>query len=239
MIPQADRGDRRAQQQARKRIREAFPEGLPPQLRPEISSFRGNAVADAVAEPVLVPGSLFSPHLVVLALEREDGPYRHLDLQCVLTVIQRWREAILSQSNDLPAHIRQALSGHDREGGPMDGPHLAFLPLGFVGHPHADGRLLGMAAVVPGELAPEDRRLVLQGREPRAEPEVGPAGRLEARRGSLGQVACEPASRNLDGPSGGGHPLVHRDAGGLRPSPEGEGPRRVPTRGRGDGRRRV
>jgi len=58
--------------------------------------------------------------------------------------------------------VREVVSGHDRDGAPLAGPHLAFLPLAFVGHPHADGHLLGVAAVLPAGLAVDERRQVLR-----------------------------------------------------------------------------
>jgi len=60
-------------------------------------------------------------------------------------------------SQDLPA----TLSGH-AENGPTERPHLAFVPLPFVGHKHADGSLLGCALVLPRELAGRDREQLLR-----------------------------------------------------------------------------
>jgi CRISPR-associated protein Csb2 len=36
------------------------------------------------------------------------------------------------------------------------------LPLACVGHPHADGRLLGMGLALPDDLSPDNRRDVLR-----------------------------------------------------------------------------
>jgi CRISPR-associated protein Csb2 len=105
---------------------------------------------------------VFSPHPVVLTLEPEEGPYRHLDLLSALAVAQRWREAVLSKSNGLPDRVREMLSGHNPDGAPLDGPHLAFLPLAFVAHEHADGRLLGMALTLPADISHDDRRMALR-----------------------------------------------------------------------------
>ncbi|MFM2247296.1 MAG: hypothetical protein RL071_3370, partial [Pseudomonadota bacterium] len=41
------------------------------------------------------------------------------------------------------------ISGHLPNGRPDDQPHLAVLPLAFVGHPHADGLIKGLALVPP------------------------------------------------------------------------------------------
>lgn len=108
------------------------------------------------------PGTVFGPHPLVLTLEREDGPHRSLDLLTVLQVAKRWRDAVLSHSNGLSDRARELLSGHDREGASLEGPHLAFLPLALVGHPHADGRLLGMALALPGDIPRDERREALR-----------------------------------------------------------------------------
>lgn len=108
------------------------------------------------------PGTAFSPHLIVLGLEPKQGPYRQLDLLGVLAIAQRWREALVSHSNDLPERVRHVLSGHDREGAPLSEPHVAFAPLALVGRPHADGHLLAMAITLPEGLGSDERRDVLR-----------------------------------------------------------------------------
>lgn len=60
-------------------------------------------------------------------------------------------------NQDLPA----TLSGH-AENGPTKQPHVAFVPLPFVGHEHADGALMGCALVLPRELPGPDRELLLR-----------------------------------------------------------------------------
>lgn len=110
----------------------------------------------------VAPGTVFSPHLVVFALKAKEGPYRQLDLRCVLAVAQRWREALLSHSNDLPEGVRRVVSGHDRDGGPLPKPHLAFVPLALVGHRQAGADLLGMAIALPAGLGSDERRDVLR-----------------------------------------------------------------------------
>ncbi len=45
--------------------------------------------------------------------------------------------------------IPEALSGHGPQGAPSAAPHVAFLPLPYVGFEHSDGRLLAIALSVP------------------------------------------------------------------------------------------
>ncbi len=69
------------------------------------------------------------------------------------------RGALIEQhgNEDLPA----SLSGH-AESGPTEQPHVAFVPLPFVGHEHADGSLVGCALVLPRELPGRDREVLLR-----------------------------------------------------------------------------
>lgn len=157
-----DDSDPKAQKLARKELKARFRGEPPPRLRPELSHYQGYARYAPRRPESRAAGTLFSPHLLVFTLERKEGPYVELDLACTLAVSQRWREALLSQSNDLPDGVRELASGHDRAGKPLARPHLAFLPLAFVGHPHADGHLLGMALALPRDLAPEERKQLLR-----------------------------------------------------------------------------
>jgi len=56
--------------------------------------------------------------------------------------------------------IPEEISGHKQNGKPTDKPHLAFIPLPYVGFKHANGRLLGIAISVPKSLS-DTVRLVL------------------------------------------------------------------------------
>ncbi len=65
------------------------------------------------------------------------------------------RAAVFHYADD---PIPEALSGHRPEGMPSAAPHVAFLPLPYVGFEHADGRLLGVAVSVPKTLDAAARR---------------------------------------------------------------------------------
>ncbi len=143
----------------------AFPHGEPRQDRPRISTYVGYALAghEADNEPK-AKGGVFSPHLAVFTLEREDSPYRSLDLACTLALTDRWREALASHANDLSPQAQSLLTGHAPDKAPLQTAHVAFLSLGFVGHPHATGHLPGIALAFPDEkVMPTDvRRDVLR-----------------------------------------------------------------------------
>ena len=65
------------------------------------------------------------------------------------------RAAVFHHADD---PIPEELSGHRADGRPTDAPHVAFLPLPYVGFEHADGRLLGMAVSVPNAVGDDARR---------------------------------------------------------------------------------
>jgi CRISPR-associated protein Csb2 len=58
--------------------------------------------------------------------------------------------------------IPEVISGHRRDRTPSERPHLAVVPLPFVGHPQADGAILGIALVVPRDLPDGDRRALFR-----------------------------------------------------------------------------
>ena len=147
---------------AKKGIAVAFPAGEPLQQRPHISTYASYSKADEIFETPESAGSVFSPHLAVFTLDRENGPYRELDLGCAPALIDRWREAIASHANDLKPEAQSLLTGHLPGGAPLQKAHVAFLPLGFVGHPHADGRMPGVALALPNEMPTDVRVDVLR-----------------------------------------------------------------------------
>lgn len=70
-------------------------------------------------------------------------------------VAKAMRGAVLRYAED-PIPVQ--LSGHGEAGNPLRSPHLAVLPLPYVGYEHADGRLLGIALSTPLSLSDDARR---------------------------------------------------------------------------------
>ncbi len=161
-VAELDATDTRTRRDAKRRRLERYGNQPPPQQRPRVFLWQG------YARPALEPlsrgllNTVFSPHLLPLQLKVRASSLAMLDLVAAPTVVRRWREAILSYSNGLSESARQVLSGHNADGGPSADPHLAFLPLAFVGHQHADGHLLGMGLVLPTDLSREERREILR-----------------------------------------------------------------------------
>jgi CRISPR-associated protein Csb2 len=146
---------------AKKKLADAFPAGEPPRHRPLISMYAGFAKVCTESETTAASNSVFSPHLVIFELERMDGPYRHLELACTLALTDRWREALASHANNLSPQAQSLLTGHASDRAPLQTAHAAFLPLAFVGHPHADGRLPGVALALPQDMPGDVRADVL------------------------------------------------------------------------------
>jgi len=174
--------DKRARTDAKKHLKEEFADEPPRQLRPNLSVDCGYARPLPPDANATAAGSVLSPYLVMMTLVRKEGYCRQLDLACVLTVAQRWREALLSHSNDLSASVRMVLSGHDSNGLPLQDAHLAFVPAAFVGDTHADGHLLGMGIALPSDLSRDNRREIMKA-----------VGRVrELKLGRLGVWSVEP-----------------------------------------------
>lgn len=69
------------------------------------------------------------------------------------------RGAVLHYATD---PIPEGLSGHRKTGHPSTEPHVAFLPLPWVGNDHSDGRLMGVAVAMPRSLDAGSRRATLR-----------------------------------------------------------------------------
>lgn len=100
-----------------------------------------------------------------LVLEHVGGMMPAL-LACAL-VARTIRDTILSgyRREGLEDRIPEVVSGHGPDGTASRKPHLAIVPLPFVGFPYADGRVLGYALVPPrgsGLLKDETFRRVLR-----------------------------------------------------------------------------
>lgn len=111
--------------------------------------------ATEVAATIAPADSLFATDWVVFERVGGSRPVssRSTDLARAL------RRALLEVhgSTSLP----ETLSGH-AEGAPTEQPHVAFVPLPFVGHEHADGAIMGCALVLPRQLPESDRETLLR-----------------------------------------------------------------------------
>ncbi|HSH29656.1 MAG TPA: type I-U CRISPR-associated protein Csb2 [Thiohalobacter sp.] len=174
--------DNKDRKHAKKRLKDHYGNEQPPRQRPRLSLYHGYARAGTQPDDDAVPGSLFSPHYIVLKLEREDSTCRALDLLGTLNIVKRWRDALISHGNDASEHVRSLISGHHPDGKPLDGPHAAFMPLPFIGSEYATGHLLGLGLALPDEVTREERRELLKVIARTRRLKLGPLGlwRLDA-----------------------------------------------------------
>ena len=155
-----DSSDKKRQKAAKTALKQEFDDAEPVRLRPALSLAHGYS-RRRDTEPETAGGTVFDPRLLVLVLERIDGPLRFLDSLATLQVTTRLREALLAHLGaDGGGDIPEVLAGHGAAG-PAQRPHLAFLPLPFVGHEHAHGGILGLGIAVPREILPEVRQRLL------------------------------------------------------------------------------
>ena len=84
-----------------------------------------------------------------LVLEAVEGEVP--DIRAAALLARLLRQALMSgysRSGRADA-IPEVVSGHDSDGAPLRCPHLAIVPMAFVGSAHADGRVFGFAVVPP------------------------------------------------------------------------------------------
>lgn len=130
-----------------------FPNGRPVSLRPLPGLWQGYGPRRGTTEKAQ-GHSLFDPNLVMLALTG-----KRLSLPATLKLTEALRGALLAAC---PEPIPEWVSGHAADGRATALPHLALLPLPFVGREHADGRLMGLALALPREIDPAESAAMLE-----------------------------------------------------------------------------
>ena len=123
------------------RLKERFPDGQPVSLRPTPGRWQGY---DKPQETRLseAPGSVFDPQLIVLGIKG-----KRVSLPATLKLTAALRGLLMKICPEQPPP--EWFSGHSPGGTPTAAPHVALTPLPFVGSEHADGRIMGLAMVLP------------------------------------------------------------------------------------------
>lgn len=99
--------------------------------------------------------TVFEDDFIVLA--RVGGP--RLPITAVAGLSRQLRRALMSGADE---PIDEVLSGHRADGSAAATPHLAIVPLPFVGRQHSDGAIMGVALILPRECDVLQRRAVLK-----------------------------------------------------------------------------
>lgn len=129
------------------KMEQQFGGQVPVSRRPEPGRWQGYARKGSIKESD-TPGSLFDPRLLVLALSG-----KRLNLRATLKLTEALRGVMLKSC---PQPVPEWLSGHASNGAASKNPHLALLPLPFVGAEHADGRIMGLAIAVPRDVSSDE-----------------------------------------------------------------------------------
>ncbi len=184
--PTGDKKADRAAKNAAKEVRDAAKTKMaktysdskvPPRLWPDQSLWHGYS-RPAEVQKADASGTVFNSALLVLQLTRRKSSYRALDAATTLAVTRQLRDALNGLCKELGTDAPELLTGHRVDRSATEQPHLAFLPLLFTGHTHADGRLMGVALAFPDKTNPDDRRTIL-----RALAELGKNGLVLGRLG--------------------------------------------------------
>jgi CRISPR-associated protein Csb2 len=122
--------------------------GQPP-YRPVISGSHGYGPPDK--REAGAPGSVFDPKIEIFRLAPKESTFHCLELATTLQLTQRLHEAMLKNVS-APDQTPEIISGHKPDHSPTDKPHIAYIPIPFVGGQHGDGHLLGFGIVVPRSL---------------------------------------------------------------------------------------
>jgi CRISPR-associated protein Csb2 len=123
---------------------------LEPRVMPAVPQAYTRKEADA---PQSAASSVFSDEWLIL--RRVGG--LHFPMTATAGIGRAVRKALMSYAGE---PIPEVLSGHAPDKRPSAYPHLAIVPLPFVGHRHATGTVLGVALVLPRATNRDDRRAV-------------------------------------------------------------------------------
>ncbi|MXW79411.1 MAG: type I-U CRISPR-associated protein Cas5/Cas6, partial [Gemmatimonadetes bacterium] len=122
-------------------LEDRFPDGQPVSLRPVPGHWQGYDRPPKDKAPE-APGSVFNPRLIVLGIKG-----KRVSLPATLKLTAALRGLLMRECSEQPPP--EWFSGHCPDGTPSANPHLALIPLPFVGSEHADGRIMGLAVVLP------------------------------------------------------------------------------------------
>jgi CRISPR-associated protein Csb2 len=135
-------------------LAQRFGEREPTCLRPTISQWQSYQRVTTVDAMLPVVSGVFDQDLLVLTLQ--EGPT--IGLESTWRLLTTLQKTIITTCDPAP----QWLSGHAPDGTPSQQPHVALIPLAFVGQEHADGHLMGIALAVPKGVSPRERGKALR-----------------------------------------------------------------------------
>jgi CRISPR-associated protein Csb2 len=101
------------------------------------------------------PASIYGEMVVF----RLTGPVP-MEIETTLRLTDVLRAAVMRRAQEVLGGVPEVLSGHTEKSTPTPNPHAAYVTLPFVSdtQAHADGRVMGVAVVLPRGLPAEQRR---------------------------------------------------------------------------------
>ncbi|WP_417736100.1 type I-U CRISPR-associated protein Csb2 [Rosistilla oblonga] len=147
----------------RELLEEQFPSGAPSSQRPQVTMATGYVRESRHTHSPAQ--TCFDADPMVLSFH--DAPRIGLEstLQLVGSVRKRIHDAYPDRNSP------EWLGGHRPNGSASREPHLAVIPLPYVGDRHGDGHLLGLALVFPKHISIRERALALRSMFERSEDE--------------------------------------------------------------------
>lgn len=175
-----------------------------PRVMPFVPQSYSGDVRHQTASPLT---TIFSNEWLVL--RRIEGP--QLPMIAAAGLARAVRKTLMSFAIE---PIPETLSGHAPDGSPSQLPHLAIVPLPFVGHQHGSGAILGVALILPRDASNGDRKAVYTAvakweqkwrqedeDTPRVRLNLGAAGELHLERFEWGSLQTTLRSATWCGPS--------------------------------------
>jgi CRISPR-associated protein Csb2 len=94
-----------------------------------------------------------------MVVYRLGGPVL-MEIETTLKLTDALRAAVMSRAQETLGQVPEVLSGHHAGGNPSSTPHAAYVTLPFVSdaQEHADGRVMGVAVVLPKAVPTDQRR---------------------------------------------------------------------------------
>ncbi len=141
---QGPTAQRRCLNQLESERNQCFPNGTPPSQRPNVGQWQGYGEPKSVdvTDP---PFNHFDSNLIILRLLG-----KRISLPTTLKLTGALRGALLKHCEIQPPP--EWLTGHTPNGYPSRKPHLALMPMPFVGSQHSDGSIMGIAVALPLKL---------------------------------------------------------------------------------------
>jgi len=129
----------------RKKSLQTHIKSCPAHPRPRLDHWVTYTRLDEIIATQSAHQSLFHPELVVL--QQIDGAVWNLENTRALVMALRG-----TCRKHMPDDAPEWIHGHAADGKPSQRPHIAFLPLAYVGNEHADGHGMGFALAIPKDV---------------------------------------------------------------------------------------